>query len=121
MPMVDSTRMVEWSWRSLMLVPSLEFVAGSHRPERSAASPPTPLAATRCTVTDNRITVNRGSEFQEVLSLLTMRRNLVTFVQGSLGGVATGRGRTVELVCESLDAEKARDEAPDTFVGPDRV
>jgi hypothetical protein len=112
--------MVECSWRSLVLVPSLELAAESHRPERSAAKP-RPSPATECTVTDNTITVNRRSEFQEVLFLLTMCRNLVTFGPRSLGGVATGRGWTVELVFGSLSAENIRDESLDTFVGPDRV
>jgi hypothetical protein len=101
-----------------MLVPSLELAAGSHRPDTIGGETPSPLLATRCTVTDNRITVNRRSEFQEVLFRLTMGRNLVTFGPGSLGGVATGRGRTVELACGSLDAENTRGESLDTFAGP---
>jgi len=61
------------------------------------------------------------SEFREVLFLLTVIRNLVTFVPGLLGGVATGRGRTVELVVGSLHAENTRGESLDTFAGPGRV
>jgi len=41
-----------------MLVPSLELAAGSHGPQMIVGETPAPLLATRCTVTDNGITVN---------------------------------------------------------------
>jgi hypothetical protein len=104
-----------------MVVPSLQLAAGSHRPDTIDGETPSTLPATRCTVTDNGITVNRSPEFREVLFMLTMSRNLVTFLPGPLGGVATGRGRTVELVFGSFDAEKTRDESLDTLAGPDPV
>ena len=56
-----------------------------------------------------------------MLFTLTMGRNLVTFGPGSLGGVAMGRGRTVELAFGSLDAENTGAESLDIFAGPDRV
>jgi hypothetical protein len=53
--------------------------------------------------------------------MLTMSQNLVTFEPGPLGGVATGRGRTVELAFGLRDAENTRDESLDPFARPDRV
>jgi hypothetical protein len=48
---------------------------------------------------------------------LTVSRNLVTFVYGPLGGVATGRGRAVELAFGPADSDNDGDETVDAFAG----
>ncbi len=56
-----------------------------------------------------------------MLFTLTMPRNLVTFVPGPLGGVAMGRGWTVELAFGPRDAENTGDESLDLCGRPDGV